>query len=341
MQSTFRETEDCTISFQFPEDVASAFPVLLDHLYRPESDTSTVTRENFCALLYLSDFFLVNELQELVFAFIERDMYNLERMETYLDAFGSSDDEDSRRVLSIAPRVCAEMVLHIDEDSNLLKKLTPGMFLHVVIAASKDDELSPDETDHILNLSLRYMLHSNSVTVARAIIHELRLSSSIDLASKQAVNLLEAMAVLGWDEEFGGHVCKNSRLFGMLASLVHSQFYDLDFEEFIAETDKLPNSVLPLILRESLFERLEDKVKLTCICRHVNAKRERDVSFSVRRNVSISFVGAIVGIQCRLTISEYLYLEIRHGERRLDNCNSLLDHGIDSDVELNVSWMGL
>jgi len=162
----FSESSNSTSVVELSDDIAKCFPDFLDYLYAPPHEcASLINRNNRSILQYFAKYFLVPKRTEDIYAFIEKDMSNLVHMEEYLAGFGSSvsEDDDSKRILAIASKVCTENILHIKEDSALLfVGLPPVMFLHMVrtVRNSKAVLTLPDDKKcHICRLVIGYLRH--------------------------------------------------------------------------------------------------------------------------------------------------------------------------------------
>ena len=122
----FSESCNSTSVVELPADVAACFPDFLDYMYaQPSECKCIIKRENLRALQYFAKYFLVPKLTSAIHGFIIEDMQNLDQVEGYVNEFGCTEDDESRKMLALAANVCAEKILRIGKDSSLLMSLTP------------------------------------------------------------------------------------------------------------------------------------------------------------------------------------------------------------------------
>lgn len=94
----------------------------------------------------------MHKLTKDIHDFIEQDMISFDNMEEYLAEFGGSEDDDeSRKMLALAVRVCATNVIHIGLASSLLYSLTPAVVLHIMSVVRVSKDLLKLSEDHIVS----------------------------------------------------------------------------------------------------------------------------------------------------------------------------------------------
>jgi len=203
----FSESSNSTSVVELPMEIANYFDVFLDYLYSPPSEgTVLISRYNRCALQYLAKYFLVSKLQEDIYAFIGKDMNNLEHMEDYLNEFGKSEDDESRRMIALAARALASNILHISRRGpSFVYTLSPVMFLHIIATVRKSNiRLATNDQGKffICGLVIDYVKRHQTELDANyfdALVSELYFPLSTQEAGHVARRLLEvAEANSGW-----------------------------------------------------------------------------------------------------------------------------------------------
>lgn len=310
----FSESVDSTSEVKLPEDAATFFPDFLDYLYsHPSECACLINRENRRALQYLASYFLVPKLTEAIHDFVEEDMHNLEHMEVYLSEFGAAEDDESRKILSIAGRVCADMILSIELDSTLLTALSPAIVLHMLKTArtSKDiTSLPPSKQHHICRLALDYIKHhlaSLDAFYFHALTSEMYFPDDVNLAGDVAIDLLEIMKLTGWGIPMAYEKInlRENGMEGICTDLLRRYLAnaELTISKIDTITQKMPERVLRVLLAEAMIAKKSPKPE------SIN-----DVSCKIMTHFIDNPVGSIIKISIQSTdsINYIRYLVSRH-----------------------------
>lgn len=275
----FSESTNNTSVVELPMEIANYFPDFLDYLYAPPHEcASLINRDNRSVLQYFAKYFLVPKLTEDIYVFIEKDMSDLRHMGEYLAEFGSSvsEDDDSKRILAIASKVCTENILHIKEDSALLFGLPPVMFLHMVRTVRNSKA--------VLTLVIGYLRHhldSLHVSYFVDITDYLYFPDDVCKAGEIALDLLEiiddAESNAKWVDDIDNTENVNiihDITFFLTAVLSRylSDKGDVDVGWVTTHvTPKLPFSVVSRLLGESLAKnKIKEKYNFDISCKIMN-----------------------------------------------------------------------
>eukprot|EP00571_Detonula_confervacea_P005924 CAMPEP_0172332202 /NCGR_PEP_ID=MMETSP1058-20130122/62317_1 /TAXON_ID=83371 /ORGANISM="Detonula confervacea, Strain CCMP 353" /LENGTH=477 /DNA_ID=CAMNT_0013049479 /DNA_START=9 /DNA_END=1442 /DNA_ORIENTATION=+ len=327
----FSESADSTSIVPLPEDVAAFFPDFLDYMYsQPSECDRLINRENRRSLQHLASYFLVPKLTEAIYNFIQEDMHDLEHLEEYVSEFGGAEDDESRKVLSIAARVCAERILDIEGGSSLLTALTPAMVLHMfcVVRMSKDVKSVPPSTQHhICRLALVYMKHHQTrldTGFFNALASELRFPDDTDLARDVAITLLEIMKLSDWKDEYIKWFCTDL-LSRSLANI------EPTVSKIAAITEKVPRDALTVLLAEALIAKktltTETFNNVSCeIVDDCGGKSLGNVQISFKSTDSINYIKYLIGRSLGImmgdcgTIRVFCEGECLEGHKIISNC---------------------
>ena len=225
----FSESSNNTSVVELPMDIAHKFEIFLDYLYSPPSECKClINRYNHSSLLHLAKYFLVPRLSEDVYDFIKNDIQGIDQVEEYLIEFGNAEDDEAKKIITLAANTCAANILHIkpieyahdghplahcnnNNQSSLLTTLSPAIFLHIIIEARKSRDfinLSTKKKDHICRLAISYFkLHHSDLNSNYfvAVVSELYLPYiNHKNSGTLARHLLEIMNATGWEKNVPG-----------------------------------------------------------------------------------------------------------------------------------------
>ena len=258
----YSESSNSKSVVELPEYAAVYFDAFLDYMYAQLSERERIiNRSNRRALQYLAKYFLVHKLTKDIHDYIEEDMRGLDNMEEYLAEFGGAEDEESRKMLALAVRVCATNVIHIGLASSLLYSLTPAMFLHIisVVRVSKNLlKLSEDHKHHICKLAVEYFKHHRTnldVNYFVALTSELYFPDDIVYAGEVAYDILSLIELMGWEVEIITVGIKSA------CDVVLSRYLrrNVDIDKIPRMTGDLPRTSVSYTLVDSITEASKKK----------------------------------------------------------------------------------
>ena len=350
----FKKSGSSSSKVDLSEDIARYFPAFLDYLYaHPTECQGLVNSDNWYALWYLADYFVVPTLTDAVNGFIEKDMHNLERLEKYLspdNIIGDGSENNTKRdfLLRTATKACAEMILFVEADSPLLSSMPPAMFLQVMksVKSSKNmKSLSGIDQKHICDLAISYIrAHKNILNgnYFNILVQELYLPDDCGtLAGLVAIDLFEIMKDTGWNYVDGCDIKS-------ICTVVLSKYISSTHPSVTKIRDimgKVPDLsvVAPVLLGEALQSNksLESR-SLVISFRLINPEKfnlpagER-VTLHVESTDTINYIKYLVSREFNLLFVSRIELSKAGSESVLNDDELVSNCGISSGAELEIT----
>jgi hypothetical protein len=127
------ESASNTSDIELDDMTADAFPSMLDFLYSP-TNTLYISTEKAIALRYLAQYFGIRLLHKKVMEFLRKDI-SLSTVSTYISNTNLFHDE---KISGYVAETCAVNILEILPTSDLVLKVNPKFFLHVISSPEID-----------------------------------------------------------------------------------------------------------------------------------------------------------------------------------------------------------
>lgn len=177
--------ENVCIAIKLDYEGSSVVPQVLDYMYS-QNTALEISNENSVAFHYVSRAFEIPTLGKEIMKFIDEDL-SLENVADYIIDGGYYRDH---LTIATAGRLCAQKIMSIDVDSNLLTELEPDFFEKVVSC----DTIEQSAQSHVNILITKYFLvHDLEGDVVERLFESIRIDQ---IEKNSALTMLKMLITL-------------------------------------------------------------------------------------------------------------------------------------------------